>query len=106
MTVTCDVDETRAIVLAGISLSYALAGMLKRAGVLDPEAIEDTFEVALSGVENSFAVGDASAALARQLLDLMGGQLAGPKPAPDQLRAACPQAQGRGGRPASASPAR
>ena len=74
MTVTCDVDETRAIVLAGMSLSYALAGMLKRAGALDPQAIEDTFGVALSGVEKSFSPDDPSAALARELLDLMGAQ--------------------------------
>jgi hypothetical protein len=75
MAITSD-SETRAIAIAGTSFGYALAGALKRVGVLDPEAMEHAFEAALSGVENSFAPDDRAAALARQLLDLMGGHLA------------------------------
>ena len=76
MTVSCDPEETRAIAVAGMVLGYALVGMLKRASVIAPEAINDTFEAALSGVETALSADDGSAALARQLLDLMGGQLA------------------------------
>lgn len=76
MAYACDPEETRAIAIAGMSFGYALAGMLKRMGVLDPVATEHTFEASLSGLENSFSPDDRSAALARQLLDLMGGQLA------------------------------
>jgi hypothetical protein len=68
--------ETRAISIAGMSLAYALAGTLKRMGALAPQAVEDAFEAALSSVETAFPADDLSAALARQLLDLMGGQLA------------------------------
>jgi hypothetical protein len=68
--------ETRAISIAGMSLAYALAGVLKRMGALGPEAVENAFEAALSSVETAFPADDGSAALARQLLDLMGGQLA------------------------------
>jgi hypothetical protein len=75
-TITADATETRAIAIAGMSYAYALAGMLKRMGVLDPEAIEDTFEAALSSVENSLSPDDRSAAIARQLLDLMAAHLA------------------------------
>jgi hypothetical protein len=76
MTVSYDPEETRAIAVAGMVLGYALVGMLKRATVLDPEAINDTFEAALSSVETALSADDRSAALTRQLLDLMGGQLA------------------------------
>src|SRR5262249_45239379 len=79
-SVTCSAEETRAIALAGMSLSYALAGILKRVGVLGPEAMEDALGAALSGVENAFSAADPSAALARQLLDLMGERLAPIKP--------------------------
>jgi hypothetical protein len=75
MAVT-DPGETRAISIAGMSLAYALAGVLKRMGALAPEAVENAFEAALSSVETAFPADDHSAALARQLLDLMGGQLA------------------------------
>jgi hypothetical protein len=75
-TITADAAETRAIAIAGMSYAYALAGMLKRTGVLDPEAIENTFEAALSSVENSLSPDDRSAAIARQLLDLMAAHLA------------------------------
>ena len=77
MTIIHDPEETRAIAIAGMSLSYALAGMLKRIGVLDTSAIEDTFETALSSLENTFSPDDRPATLARKLLDLMGEQLAG-----------------------------
>ena len=74
--ITADAAETRAIAIAGMSYAYALAGMLKRTGVLDPEAIENTFEVALSSVENSLPPDDRSTAIARQLLDLMAVHMA------------------------------
>jgi len=76
MAFTSDPVETRGIAIAGMSLGYALVGILKRTGALDPEAIEDTFEAALSSVENALSPDDRSAALARQLLDLMGERLA------------------------------
>jgi hypothetical protein len=100
MPATCDSEETRAIALAGMSLSYALAGMLKRVGALAPEAAEDAFVAALLGVESSFSPNDPSAALARQLLDLMGGQLAALRPEPDHAHTL---RRRRGGRAASAS---
>ena len=75
MTIT-DPGETRAISIAGMSLAYALAGILKRMGALEPDAVDNALEAALSSVEMSFPANDRSAALARQLLDLMGGQLA------------------------------
>jgi len=71
-----DPGETRAISIAGMSLAYALAGILKRMRALEPDAVDNAFEAALSSVEMSFPANDRSAALARQLLDLMGGQLA------------------------------
>jgi hypothetical protein len=76
MTIPCEPEETRAVAVAGMVLGYALAGVLKLASVLDPEAIGNTFEAALSSVETAFSPDDRSAALARQLLDLMGEQLA------------------------------
>lgn len=76
MANSCDPEETRAIAIAGMSLAYALVGMLKRKGVLDPEAIGHTLEAALLGAENAFSADDRGAALARELLDLMGGLLA------------------------------
>ena len=82
-----------------MSLSYALAGMLKRVGVLTPEAAEDAFVAALMGLENSFSPKDPSAATARQLLDLMGGQLAALRPEPDHAQTL---RRRRGGRAASA----
>lgn len=91
MSVSCNAEETRAIALAGMSFSYALAGVLKRTGVLGPEAMADAFEAALSGVENSFAPDDPSASLARQLLDLMSQQLTSVKPGSDQPRPMRPQ---------------
>jgi hypothetical protein len=76
MTIPCDPEETRAIAVAGMVLAYALVGMLKRVSVLDGEAIDNTLEAALSGVENALSPDDRSAALVRQLLDLMGRRLA------------------------------
>lgn len=75
MTIT-NPGETRAISIAGMSLAYALAGILKRVGALAPEAVENAFEAALASVETAFPADDRSSALARQLLDLMGAQLA------------------------------
>jgi hypothetical protein len=72
MANTLEPDETRAIAIAGMSLGLALAAMLKRMDVLDPESIEKAFEAALSALENTFPPEDRSAALARQLVDLMG----------------------------------
>jgi hypothetical protein len=76
MTISCDPEEARAIAVSGLALCYALLCMLKRAAVLAPEAIDHTFEAALSSVENAFRPEDEAGALARQLLDLMGRQLA------------------------------
>lgn len=76
MVTTCDHEETVGVAIAGISFTYALAGMLKRLGVLDPDAIEDAFEAALSSVENSFSPNDAAAIGARHLLELMASELA------------------------------
>jgi hypothetical protein len=76
MAITVDPHETRAIAIAGMALSYALVGMLKRTSTLDSTAVGDTFEATLLGVENAFSPNDRAAALARQILDLMGGQLA------------------------------
>jgi len=76
LAVTGDPAETRAIAIAGMSFTYALVGMLKRTGVLDPNAIENAFDAALSGAESAASPDDRAAALARQLLDLMGGELA------------------------------
>jgi hypothetical protein len=76
MVTTCDHEETVGVAIAGISLTYALAGILKRVGLLDPEAIENAFEAALSSVENSFLPSDAAAMGARQLLELMASELA------------------------------
>jgi hypothetical protein len=70
-----DLVETRAIAIAGMVLAYALVGMLKRTSKLDTEAVESTLEASLMGVENAFSPDDQAAALARQLLDLMGGRL-------------------------------
>jgi hypothetical protein len=103
MPVACDVEETRAIALAGISLSYALAGMLKRVGALAPEAAEDAFLAALMGLEGSFSPDDPSAALARQLLDLMGGRMATLRPEPDQPQTGRRRTRRGRGRAASAS---
>lgn len=92
MTIPCDPVETRAIATAGMLLAYSLVGMLKKTGVLDAEAVEDTFEAALSSLENALAPDDRAAALARQLLDLMGAQLAahvappGGPPEPERRR--------------------
>jgi len=91
--------ETRAISIAGMSLAYALAGILKRMGALAPEAVDDAFEAALSSVESAFAADDCSAALARQLLDVMGGQLAThvkPLGAPGEAEAAPASGNRRG----------
>src|SRR5262249_43068877 len=93
-----DPEETRAIAIAGMSFGYALAGMLKRMGVLGPDAMENAFEAAFSSVENAFSPHARSAALARQLLDLMGEQLAshvkplGSTPEPEPPRPAIKQA--------------
>jgi hypothetical protein len=76
MAISRNPEEDRAIAVAGISVAYALAGILKRTGVLDPVAVECAFEAALSSVESAYPADDQSAALARQLLDLMGGQMA------------------------------
>ena len=102
MAVSCDVEQTRAVALVGMSLSYALAGVLKRAGVLDPEATENAFEAALSAVENSFSPDDPSAVLVLQLLDLMGRQLATLEPVSGQLRPIRHRTDRPRGRPASA----
>ena len=76
MVSACDPAETRAIAIAGMSFTYALVGMLKRTGVLDPNAVESTFDAALSGLENATSPTDRAAAIARQLLELMERQLA------------------------------
>jgi hypothetical protein len=76
LAAACDPAETRAIAIAGMSFTYALVGMLKRTGVLDPNAIESTFDAALSGLEHATSPTDRAAALARQLLELMERQLA------------------------------
>jgi hypothetical protein len=76
MTAICDPEETRAVALTGMCLSFALAGILKRMGALSPEAVTDALEAALSSVETAFPAADRSAAMARQFLDLMGEQLA------------------------------
>ena len=87
MAFTYDVEETRGIALVGMSLSYALAGVLKRTAVLEPAAIEDAFEGALSSARNSSPPDDRSVILARQLLALMAGQLSTLKPESDQPNA-------------------
>jgi hypothetical protein len=92
--------ETRAISIAGMSLAFALAGTLKRMGALAPQAVEDAFEAALSSVETAFPADDLSAALARQLLDLMGGQLAA------QVRPLATSAAGESGWTGIGSPSR
>jgi hypothetical protein len=70
-----DLAETRAIAIATMVLTYALADVLKRTSKLDTEAVESTLEASLTGVENAFSPDDRAAAMARQLLDLMGNQL-------------------------------
>jgi hypothetical protein len=72
---TCDPEETRAIAIAGIALAYAVVGMLNRTGVLCTVTVDRTLEASLIGIENAFSPDDRAALLARQLLDLMGGQL-------------------------------
>jgi len=78
--------------IAGMVLGYAVVGMLKQVSVLDRDAIDNTFEAALASVENSLSPDDAAAALARQLLDFMGGQLASHVP---PIKAALDQGEPR-----------
>src|SRR5262249_47029179 len=74
--IRADVDETRAIAIAAMSYAYALAGMLKRTGVLHSGAIQNTLQAPLLSGENTLSPDDRSTSIARQLLELMAAQLA------------------------------